>query len=291
MEKSKKQIGIIGENVDALAKRREYTQRQMRVSVDMLAKRLADEYAQSGADGVYSAFVELCPASDASDRARVCRAVCLEHRLSESLRAKNLFSCGDGATADAHDKIAYVKNLRSDDAFLTFAARKKGARAMYVGSFSEACEAVFDNVCEFCILPIENGREGKLYSFYSMMDRYELKICDVSFCETDDGAESITFALVSRGVSTCEDFRGLQRFEFSLIDETNDVLTNILLAANELGGRVVSVGTQPVPYDELKNLYYFSIDFSDAGAYSMALYINEEYPRYTPLGLYEIKHK
>lgn len=291
MEKIKNQVGIISENVGVLTKRREYTRRQMRVSVDMLAKRLVDEYDTSGADGIYSAFVELCPSADARDRARVCHTLCSEHRLAESLRAKNLYSCGDGATAQTQGKIAYVKNLRSDDAFLTFATRGKGAKAMYVGSFSEACEAVFDNVCEFCILPIENGREGKLYSFYSMLDRYELKICDVASCETDDGAESITFALVSRGVVSRTDFKGIRRFEFSLIDESDDILTDILLAANELGGRVVSVGTQPVPYDELKNLYYFSIDFPDAAADSMALYINEEYPRYTSLGLYEIKHK
>ena len=212
-----------------------------------------------------------------------------DYRLNESIRLKNLYLNGDASEKGAQGQIAYVRNKRSDDAFLSFANRQRGAKPMYVGSFLEACESVFDNVCEFCILPIENSKEGKLYSFYSMIDRYELKICDVTLCETDDGSDGITFALVSRAVETGNVSNSSKRFEFSLIDEHTELLSDILLATNALGGKVISVGTQPVPYDELKTLYYFSIDFEGEGADALALYINEEYSKYTPLGLYVIK--
>ena len=289
MEKHNNKSEVLGENIHLLRKRLDATQRQVGVSVDMLTEHLIDQHFDLGVDGIYSRFGELCPHSDPQSRARACRVMCEDPRLKDLISLKNLYLNGDMVGEGARGKIAYVRNKRSDDAFLSFANRQKGARAMYVGSFLEACESVFDSVCEFCILPIENGKEGKLYSFYSMIDRYELKICDVTLCETDDGSDSITFALVSRTLEAGNGSHFTKRFEFSLIDEHTELLGDILLATKELGGRVVSVGTQPVPYDELKNLYYFSIDFDGSGADALALYINEEYSKYTPLGHYVIK--
>lgn len=287
MEKQKNRSEVLGENIHLLSKRLNSAQKQIGISVKMLVEDLAEQYCELGVDGVYSRFCEVCQEADAKSKALACRVLCEDFRLRESVSRKNLYLCGEASDGEARAKIAYVRNSRSDEAFLSFANRKKGARTMYVGSFLEACEAVFDNACEFCILPIENKREGKLYSFYSMIDRYELKICDVTLCETDDGSDGITFALVSRTVTS--ETEGVKRFEFSLIDEASAPLFDILLAAGELGGRVTSVGTQPVAYDELKSNYYFSIDFEGSGADALALYLSEEYSKYTPLGLYTIK--
>ena len=289
MEKHNNKSEVLGENIHLLHKRLDATQKQISVSVEMLAEHLIEQYSDFGVDGIYSRFCELCPQSDVKNKVLFCRIMCEDPRLKESIRLKNLYLNGEAADEQTKGKIAYVRNKRSDDAFLSFATRKKGAKAVYVGSFLEACEAVFDNSCEFCILPIENSKEGKLFSFYSMIDRYELKICSVTLCETDDGSDSITFALVSRTVEAGNESQAVKRFEFSLIDENSALISDIMLATKELGGRVVSVGTQPVPYDELKNLYYFSMDFVGSGVDALALYINEEYSKYTPLGLCEIK--
>ncbi len=289
MEKHHNKADVLGENIHLLHNRLNSTKKQMGVSVEMLAEHLIEQYSDFGVDGIYSRFCELCQEPDAKNKARVCRVMCEDSRLKESIKLKNLYLSGEASDGKTRDKIAYVRNRRSDDAFLSFSNTKKGAKAMYVGSFLEACEAVFDNVCEFCILPIENKREGKLYSFYSMIDRYELKICDVTLCETDDDSDGITFALVGRTVEAGNESQRIKRFEFSLIDENSELFGDILLASKELGGRVTSVGTQPVAYDELKRNYYFSIDFEGSGADALALYINEEYSKYTPLGLYVIK--
>ena len=148
---------------------------------------------------------------------------------------------------------------------------------------------MFDNVCEFCILPVENNTDGKLYSFYSMIDRYELRLCDVTHMVGEDGAERTIFALVARTVTQPQNKNIRQRFEFSVALDGTELPYDIIVAVQTLGGEVSSVGTQPVPYDDTGNKYYFTVDIDVRGALATAFYVSREYPRYTPLGLYQIK--
>ena len=71
-------------------------------------------------------------------------------------------------------------------------------------SFSDVCEMVGDMESDFGVVPIENSFDGRLGSFYRMLDKNELKIIAVCNIEDDAGESSTRFALVSSSVCQWE---------------------------------------------------------------------------------------
>lgn len=253
----------------------------------MITRLVWENIAADGTDAVWGELRAILGVPDAKDKADICTTICSQLSADE-LEHINLFDDGEETAAGTHGRIAYVRNKRNDDAFLSFSEIVRVAKASYMPSFSDACEAVFDNRCEFCILPVENNTDGKLYSFYSMMDRYDLKICHKVEISSEDGSESIGFALVGRSVNKSLRKGARMRFEFSVVREGADFISEVLGVADALGGRISSIGTQPVLYDDKSCRCYFAIDFLGQSPVPMALYMNLEYPGYTPLGLYKI---
>ena len=100
------------------------------------------------------------------------------------------------------DKIAYVKNTFSDNAYLQFSAELNHPRAANFDSFSDVCEEVYNGICEYGILPILHERDGKLFRFYSLLAKYELRIvcaCDVP-CIEQGGVTVTRYALVRKSL-------------------------------------------------------------------------------------------
>ena len=194
----------------------------------------------------------------------------------------------DDVSDVAKGRIAYVRNKRNDKMFLEFSKVVEGAKAYYCSSFSDACEAVFNNTCEFCILPVYNGLEGKIYSFYNMLDRYELKIAHIVTEEDADSQNTVTFALVGREVMLSDEGAGKYRFEFSLIGENATVVSNVNEAVRELNGVVTDVGTMPVAYDRPGRRFYLSADIPSEEIIPLTVYLSIEDPGFDILGVYEI---
>lgn len=277
---------IIGSNIQELDGRLATSHEQRQISIAMLCKRVAEERGEGRIAFAYREICECLGTPDRKDKARVC-ACLADCRTAGVLTEIDLFGEGEAAAAGTQGRIAYVRNRRNDDAFMAFSECVKGARAHYTPSFSEACEAVVDNKCEFCILPIENDKDGKLYSFYAMLDRYELKIRDTAEILSEDESETTVFALVGRSVSAVRRTDGALRFEFSVVGESANVIGEILEAAECLGASVSSVGTQPVPYDGRSMRIYFAVDLNDTSPIPIAMYLCMEHNGYTPLGLYK----
>ena len=200
-------------NVATLDGRSAISAEQRSICIELLCSLVCSRGAQLGIDGVYAEFCALLGAPDCRDKATLCAHICRDTRFLRELDEKRVFGTGEPAMPGTHGKIAYVRNKRTDDAYLAFSERIRGAKAYYAASFTDACESVFNNECEFCILPIENDRDGKLYSFYSMIDRYELRICGIVKREEDDDSETIVYALVGRSVDASTRKSGMQRFE------------------------------------------------------------------------------
>ena len=80
---------------------------------------------------------------------------------------------------DAKEKIAYLKNSYNDAAYIEFARLFTSPRASYFDSIANVCESVYNNTCEYCILPLETSEDGKLTSFYDLILKYGFKICAV----------------------------------------------------------------------------------------------------------------
>ena len=286
MAEGNRALDTVSENIRILDRRAEMTEKQSDICVEQLCRLVKDEN-----DDIYSVWENFCERAgkaDVAHKAALCRHICESPRYSAALIDMLAYGDAEDVSAAASRRIAYVRNKRNDKIFLDFSDRIKGARAHYATSFSDACEAVFNGTCEYCILPVENGRDGKLYSFYSMMDRYELKIVQIIREDSEDGSESIIFALVGKTLSLpIKGGRG-QMFELSVIHESADFVADVIAAVNSFGGRLKDVGTQPVQYDEPRRKFYFTVDLNGASAMPLALYMTLEYAGYAPMGFYTV---
>lgn len=98
-------------------------------------------------------------------------------------------------------RVSYMTGSLADKAFLQFSERLPGCRATDVRSFVDACEEVYNGLCQFCILPLESAEEGRLSAFFRLIIRYGLQtvaVCDVKQKGTG-GMRRTRFALLCVG--------------------------------------------------------------------------------------------
>jgi hypothetical protein len=280
---------VLCANMSRLGERSGITDEQIRICAELLIERCLKEEKTESLSHIYTNICASLGAPSPSQRIQICRSICSLVDKSRLVLEQNVFGENESIDNVSRGKIAYIKNRRNDDAFLLFAKKLREVKAEYVSSFQEACEAVFEDKCEFCMLPIENDNDGKLYSFYQMLDRYDLKIRHTVRISTDDGAESITFALASRNAGTVLHTDSTVRFEFSVVRESADFVCDVLSALAAIGGRIYSVATFPVGYDSNSCRCYFAVDLKADAVVPMALYLSLEYHGYNALGWYTIK--
>ena len=103
---------------------------------------------------------------------------------------------------EATEKISYLKSNYADAAYFKFSSVISTPRASYAESFENACEDVYNGICEFCILPIENSTDGKLIGFFSLIEKYELKISTVCTVHYADNSRNTKFALLRKNITT-----------------------------------------------------------------------------------------
>ena len=278
---------VLRENVAELYGRAERSLEQIDISIELLVDRL---YEQMGKDELDSIYAEVCASSLGLTIARkmlVCQRLCKLIGDADVVNEHGVFGEAELLDSAAEGRVAYVKNRRNDDAYLAFAKSIKGARAEYVSSFQDACEAAADGGCEYCIIPIENDADGKLYSFYRLLDRYGLKIHEITRASSEDGTQGIVFALVSASIKPYLRGKENKRFEFSVVGEGADFVCDVLSAVSAIGARLYSVATLPVRYDEKSCRCYFSADVEPKQLLPLALYLSLEFHGYTALGLYQ----
>ncbi len=182
--------------------------------------------------------------------------------------------------------IAYQRSSYADTAYLQFAKQLALPRAHYAHSFQEACEAVFNGLCEYCILPIESSSEGLLNSFSRLIDRYRLKIaatCDI----LADASRTTRFALLQRDMlPLLKDPKSTRFFEFSFA--LNDAISPgaILQAAELCGMRPVRLDSHPQG-DGLSHTHvHCVIRIGDGALSAFLLYLAMQVPEHEPIGIY-----
>jgi hypothetical protein len=151
----------------------------------------------------------------------------------------------------AADKIAYVKNAFSDNAYLQFSAELTHPRAANFDSFSDVCEEVYNGICEFGILPIMHERDGKLFRFYTLLEKYELRIvcaCDVP-CVERDGVTVTRYALIRKALPAVGT-RNATHVEL-LLPADGDELCDLLLAAQACGLSPIRLDTRATGEGEI----------------------------------------
>lgn len=142
----------------------------------------------------------------------------------------------------ARGRVAYMTGSLADHAYLRFSVALPEARASAVHSFVDACEEVYNGLCQFCILPLESTEEGRLTAFSRLTVRYGLQtiaVCDVDR-HSAGGQRFTRFSLLCRGDGELA-FRCSQALptpdclEFLHISRTQPSMTDVLCAASFCG--------------------------------------------------------
>lgn len=284
MADKRKRIDAVYENLLTLAKREENNREQVRLFSRQMCDLIYADSVSLNALWQKLSVSGMTPIFKINLSRYLCEKV--EHRVL----AENIIR-GDGEriSGSAKGRIAYVRNKRNDKVFLEFSKLVNDAKAYYSASFTDACEDVFNNTCEFCILPIQNGKEGKLYSFYTMLERHELRIVRTVTEEETDDQESVSFALARRTITLQENEYKNLRYEFSLIGENAEVVSVVTEAVKELGGVLSDVGTLPVAYDQPRKRFYLSADVPAEAIIPLTLYFSLENMGFEVLGVYGIQ--
>jgi hypothetical protein len=202
----------------------------------------------------------------------------------------------------AHGRIVYQHNIYADEAFLHFSRVLPIAKACYSDSFTGMCEQLASGECEYCILPLENTQDGKLVRFYSLIERYELKIVLQCTVTAADNRHSTVFGLCRRGSALpallVRDRSCL--FEFLFWQENEHLsLSGLLHAAECASLSLVRVDCLPRSDDEILMGagYPFDVCFEVSPAkdasvpgqdlLAFLMYLSIHAPSFLPLGIYQ----
>ena len=205
--------------------------------------------------------------------------------LSLNDMMKDILSYDDFSSTDSA-KIVYVKNNYSDSAYVRFSKVFKNPKVAYRSSFEEICEDVYNAVGDYCILPIENSNGGKLFSFYSLIDKYELKIFAVCDIYEANSEHSTRYALLSRKNIAHSETKNSSYFEFSIISDSGYEPSDILLAAKKCSLRLFRIDTTRVPYDDSKFEFYHVFEAHGNSAIPFIMYLDFKYPQHKNIGYY-----
>lgn len=277
-------IQILSKNIQVFSERRIGAECQRRICMQQLLEHLYQEIQLKAPERFLECFRAEVPQADFRDRALAC--LYLLQQLPEALDP--WVTANEHPAPGAHGRISLVRNRSNEAAYRIFSESIVAAKAHYLPSFAEACEDVFDNRCEFGILPIENTSDGKLFGFYSMLDRYELKICAVCHLEPENSEETVRYALVGKHLPTRIPKQAEWNFEGVIITEIGQFPTEILAVASEFQAELIQINSIPVLYDSGLQKIYFTFRLSPKHAAAFHLYLSQEYARYSWIGCYPL---
>ena len=284
-------ILAICENISVFDKRRSISDEERKLSLSMLTSELLKLKAEENDPrSIYESFASIVSDLRGEEKLYFCKEI-LSHSSYFNEHERDELLSVEETTAGSHGKVAYVRNNYNDMAFERFSQRIPNAKAVVTSSFTDACEEVFDNRCEFCILPLENTGDGRLFGFYSMLDRYDLKILSALNIDTDDRQRSIRFGLVGKGVAKSALTTLLKKhstciLEFSVAAEDASLTEGILSAANAASALLWQVDSLPVVYDDRMRRFFFNMRISADELQAFCLYLSMEFSSYSLIGFY-----
>ncbi|MBE6596697.1 MAG: hypothetical protein E7641_03405 [Ruminococcaceae bacterium] len=238
----------------------------------------------------YGLFSEQLEALDVSDKLCFCRALIKDLSNLEGLRSP-LRDTDIPVPAGSHGKIAFIRNNYNDLALKKLSAAVPHSKSVQKSNFEDCCEAVASGECEFAVIPVENTSDGKMFGFYSLIDRYELRICAVCSIESDDLSKTVRYALVGRNFISDEVEKLCSKkprtFEFSLLKSRLEEIDEIISAVSLCSSKVLRVSSVEHAYDSEMTKFYFSCSLSRATELDvLTVYLQLEHPQYDPIGIY-----
>lgn len=220
---------------------------------------------------------------------RVLLCMEIKRQLSQKmdLTPEFFFPYQEEVSVTAFQRVVYPKSSYADAAYLKFSSLMTVPRAAYAHSFLSACEDVYNGLCEFCILPIENSSEGQLSSFLRLIQKYELRIAATCFVSGTNRTGNTRFALLRKNVTPLllpEKAPAYLEFAVPMDDDVS--IADLLLAAGLCDLRLVQLDAfsqgeeDATPYTRLTFLA------GDGDLQAFLLFLSMDIPHYEPIGLY-----
>ncbi len=250
---------------------------------------IAEKYGESGA--VLRALRDIRLLGErnelsAFERVVICREYLSLYPSAAEFRRALFFGSSDAVPTEAQNKIAFIGNNYTDEAYTRFASRLQAPIAMRLLSFDELCENVYGGSCEFGILPIENNENGKLPHFYSMIDKYELKIAAICTVETSDNG-STSFALVRKNIEYPYGRLGVpDLLELFVTQVSNEKFSEVLTAAEFCSLELYRIDSLPLSHRSGKFITCPMFRVKDSDIDTFLLYMSIDFPQYTPIGIF-----
>jgi prephenate dehydratase len=227
------------------------------------------------------------------DKISFCRYYSKSKQSTQEISAM-LFGEEEKTPLDIIGKVAYMKNPYTDSAYLIFSKSLTTPRSSYFSSFQSVCEEVYSGSCEYCILPIESSNDGKLMSFYSMIDKYELKITSVCTIRHSDNQKFTKFALLRKSISATGIFNASPAYlnkrsieiRVSQTSQAHSPLDNILFAANACSLKLQRIDSLPLSYNDNLLGYYVVLTISHTDFKTFLTYLSLEHPESYIVGIY-----
>ncbi|MCQ2432117.1 MAG: hypothetical protein MJ175_05875 [Clostridia bacterium] len=192
------------------------------------------------------------------------------------------------APRSAGERIAYLRNTYTDEAYEQFAEAFLHAAPAYYSDFPGVCEALYYGRATACILPLENSVDGKLLRFYALMSKYDLRIGAMCSIASEDSDSQTNYALLRRSVTVPDpEEYDIWYMECRIILEEGMTLSRLLTAAAFYGLTLTRVDSVPVSYEDSEFTYDLILRIPPEGDLAaMLTYLYLLVPQFTLLGLY-----
>ncbi len=285
-------IRVLSENLSLFQRRCERALEQRKIALTHIVSTLCESEEELSLDTLPQLYKSIVPDLTGSEEMLLYSEMARSHNVLTQMKAAFAIGTNASTPAGAHGKIACVKNRFNNSALDIFFEKINNAKALYVASFSEACDSIVEGKSEFCILPIENMTEGKMLGFYSMIDKFELKIRDVCDIE-DEQSMTIRYALLAKGAHEPSDRTRNSKyvFEFSVLSEDGSFMEKLLSAADACKAVLISFDFSPVEYDSRLRRYLLAFRISGHDSLLFRTFLATNYRNYTPVGFYPEQQK
>jgi prephenate dehydratase len=267
--------------------------RQMRLAeIHELVTSVADR--SPNADAAISSLEAIRPVrniehtTSALERVALCREYLKIYPDMQGFKKELFFGSDETVSESAANKIAYIMNSYTDEAFRRFSRElENGSEAVSVVSFEELCEDVYSGSCEYGIIPIENTENGKLARFYSLINKYDLKIAAMLDIANSGSNTETGFALIRKNIEYPKLKIGKPyMFEMFVMLREAETFSEILAAADFCNMSLYRIDSFPISHQGGKYTLCPVFKTEHADIDSFLLYMSLDFPRYTPIGIY-----
>ena len=178
----------------------------------------------------------------------------------------------------SNSSVAFTDNI-----FSSAAVEKLCPNAVkeHFSDFRSACEAVFYEKCDCCILPVYGTDDGFFPTFFKLIKAYELKISRVCTVEKPSSDAEIRYALLTRSVN----FDGAERMVVSFADK-GERLAKLLAVLGGAGCTPAFIYSFPDVYNTDMTEYTVCLRLSDLEARCLAFFLDAALPAHTVVGAF-----